>query len=208
MKTWIGKNVCPFLFYCFTGCDTTCAFFGRGKKSAWEAWKCFPDVTSAFVFMALHPHTKMGVDTEHFQALENFTVILYGKTSSLHHIDEARKEQFRQKGKTLERLPPTQDSLLQYTKRVEYQAGIWCTSEHSKQRAPTPEGWGWTLNEEKQSWVPVWNTLLLVSKACSELVKFSCNIQRGCGARCGCKKANWNCADLCSYNCEKALPYQ
>ena len=52
------------------------------------------DVTSAFVFMGLHPHTKVGIDTEHFQVLEHFTVILYDKTSSLHHIDEARKEQF------------------------------------------------------------------------------------------------------------------
>ena len=106
----------------------------------------------------------------------------------------------------MERLPPTQDALLQHTKRVAYQAGIWCTSEHSEQRAPTPEGWGWTLNEENQSWVPVWNTLRLASKACSELVKCSCKSQRGCGARCGCKKVNWNCTDVCSCNCEKALP--
>ena len=79
---------------------------------------------------------KVGIDTEHFQALEHFTVILYDKTSSLHHIDEARKEQFFQKGKTMERLPPTQDALLQHTKRVAYQAGVWCTSEHSEQRVP------------------------------------------------------------------------
>ena len=150
--------------------------------------------------MALHPHTKVGIDTEHFKALEHFTVILYDKTSSIHHIYEARKEQFCQKGKTMERLPPTQDALLQHTKRVAYQVGIWCTSEHSEQRAPTPEGWGWTLNEENQSWVPVWNTLPLASKACSELVKCSCKSQRGCGARCGCKIANWNCTDLCSCN--------
>ena len=64
-----------------------------------------------------YPHTKVGIDTEHFQALEHFTLILYDKTSSLHYIDEARKEQFCQKGKIMERLPPTQDALLQHTKR-------------------------------------------------------------------------------------------
>ena len=41
----------------------------------------------------------------------------------------------------MERLPPTQDALLQHTKRVAFQAGIWYTSEQIEQHAPTPEGW-------------------------------------------------------------------
>ena len=143
----LGRKKCLSLpvFHCFTCCDTTSAFFGKGKKSAWEAWKCFPDVTSAFEFMALHPYSQLGINIQHFQLLEHFTVILY-KTSSLHQID-ARKEQFCQKGKTMERLPPTQDALLQHVKRVAYQAGIRCTSEWSEQHAPMPEGWGWTLDK-------------------------------------------------------------
>ena len=47
----------------------------------------------------------------------------------------------------MERLPPTQDALLQHTKRAAYQAGIWCTSEQNQQHAPTPEDRGWTLDE-------------------------------------------------------------
>ena len=128
------------VFHSFTGCDTTSAFFGRGKKTAWEAWKCYQDVTRAFTFMALNPHTKVDVDAEHFQLLEHFTIVMYDKTSSLERVDEARKEFFCQKGKTMERLPPTQDALLQHVKRVAYQAGIWCTSEQSEQHTPPPEG--------------------------------------------------------------------
>ena len=74
--------------------------------------------------MALHPHTKVDVDAEYFQLLEHFTIVMYDKTSSLERVDEARKEFFCQKGKTMERLPPTQDALLQHMKRVAYQAGI------------------------------------------------------------------------------------
>ena len=33
------------VFHSFTGCDTISAFFGKGKKSAWEAWKSYPNVT-------------------------------------------------------------------------------------------------------------------------------------------------------------------
>ena len=41
------------LFHSFTGCNTTSAFYGRGKKSAWESWNCFDDITQAFAYMAL-----------------------------------------------------------------------------------------------------------------------------------------------------------
>ena len=39
------KSLALPVFHSFTGCDTTFAFYGRGKKSAWEAWNCFDDIT-------------------------------------------------------------------------------------------------------------------------------------------------------------------
>ena len=36
------KSMALPIFHCFTGCDTTSAFYGKGKKSAWEAWKSYP----------------------------------------------------------------------------------------------------------------------------------------------------------------------
>ena len=74
------KSLALPVFHSFTGCDTTSAFFGKGKKSAWEAWKCYHDVTPAFTFMALHPFTEVDADAQHFQLLEHFTVVLYDKT--------------------------------------------------------------------------------------------------------------------------------
>ena len=43
-------KVCAALhvFHAFTGCDTTSSFGGRGKKTAWNTWKVFPEVTAAF----------------------------------------------------------------------------------------------------------------------------------------------------------------
>ena len=35
-------------FHAFTGCDTICGFVGRGKKTCWEAWQKYPEVTAAF----------------------------------------------------------------------------------------------------------------------------------------------------------------
>ena len=55
----LGKNKSLALpvFHSFTGCDTTSGFFGKGKKSAWETWKCYPDVTEVFTHMAPSPWT-------------------------------------------------------------------------------------------------------------------------------------------------------
>ncbi len=70
------KSLALPVFHSFTGCDTTSTFFGRGKKSAWEAWNCnYDDVTRAFSYMALHPFTEVEVDTQHFQLLERYTII-------------------------------------------------------------------------------------------------------------------------------------
>ena len=33
------------VFHALTGCDTTSAFRGKGKKSAWQAWQAFEEVT-------------------------------------------------------------------------------------------------------------------------------------------------------------------
>ena len=42
------------VFHGFTGCDTTSTFFGRGKKSAWEASITFPFSVSASMMLATH----------------------------------------------------------------------------------------------------------------------------------------------------------
>ena len=194
-------NIALPIFHCFTGCDTTSGFFGKGKKSAWDAWKSYPEVTQAFLYVATHPHTTLTVEDQPFKLFERFCIVLYHKTSTLESINECRRELFCQNNKTMETIPPTQDALLQHCKRVMYQAGIWTTSDIDQQRTPSPEGWGWTLDGDK--WLPVWTTQPVVSKACSELVKCACKSDKGCGARCSCKKASWKCTELCNCKCIK-----
>ena len=172
------------------------SILGTAEKSAWEAWNSYPEVTQAFVYMSTHPHIPSTVESQTFQSLEHYTVVLYNKTSSLESVNEAWRELFCQKNGTVENIPPTQDTLLQYSKHVAYHAGIW-------KQTPSPEGHGWTFDRESQSWVPVWSTLPLSSIACSELVKCGCKSDKGCGARCSCRKAQWKCTELCSCKCKK-----
>ena len=77
-------------------------------KSAWEAWKAYPDVTEAFFFMASHPRLQITAEQcQHFQLLERFSVVLYHKTSELKFVNEAQRELFCQKNRTIENIPPT-----------------------------------------------------------------------------------------------------
>ncbi|KAG1688828.1 Hepatic leukemia factor [Nymphon striatum] len=46
------------IFHSFTGCDTVSSFYGRGKKTAWQAWKAYKEVTEAFVYTLLQIHLK------------------------------------------------------------------------------------------------------------------------------------------------------
>lgn len=46
-KLGLRKAVVLVLFHALTGCDTVEAFFGKGKKTFWDAWTAFPELTQA-----------------------------------------------------------------------------------------------------------------------------------------------------------------
>ena len=128
------------LFHSFTGCDTISAFFRRGKRLAWEAWNCFPEVSKAYVSIELNPFRRLEILSPNFSLLQIFIVILYSKSSNIELIDEARMELFLffRDNKSMEKIPPTADALLQYKKRGVYEASIWACSQHAQQQTPTP----------------------------------------------------------------------
>ncbi|KAG1704380.1 Zinc finger protein 91 [Nymphon striatum] len=80
------------IFHSFTGCDTVSSFYGRGKKTAWQAWKAYKEVTEAFVYIASNPFEMLDVTSRHFEQLERYCIILYDKTSSLTSMNDTRKE--------------------------------------------------------------------------------------------------------------------
>lgn len=43
------------MFHAFTGCDTVSSS-GRGKKTAWDTWMTFGDITRVFRALGAIPH--------------------------------------------------------------------------------------------------------------------------------------------------------
>lgn len=123
MARKLGPERCVALpmFHAFTWCDTVSSFGGRGKKTAWKAWDAYDAVTPAFCALASTPAQESIEDW--LELLERYVILLYDHTSTQGCVNQAQKELFTQKGRTMDGIPPTQAALLQHTKRAAYQAG-------------------------------------------------------------------------------------
>ena len=95
------------VFHGFTGCDTVSSFGGRGKKSAWKIWQVFSDVTKAFKCLLLMEEMSDFM----MSVLERFVVLLYDKTSDQVSVNDARKQLFTQKSRSMENIPTTLTSI-------------------------------------------------------------------------------------------------
>ena len=97
------------------------SFFNtRGKKTAWQTWKAFEEVTSTFLALSTGP---ADISDAQVAVLERFTILLYDRTSNKEDISEARQELFAKKGRAMDAIPPTQAALLQHIKRAVYRGG-------------------------------------------------------------------------------------
>ena len=191
----LGPKMCQAMpiFHALTGCDTVSSFFGKGKRSAWEAWKSYPAVTDAF--NNLYSATEhSGIDPSTVRVLERFIVVMYDRTSECTDLDAARKFLFTKKTKSLDSLPPTSAAFVQHLKRAVYQAVLcWSNSLKRNVESHDPSHWGWSKDGSR--WVPFWSTLPEVSECSRELIHCWC--KKGCTGRCKCVRANLVCTALC-----------
>lgn len=165
-------------------------FGGRGKRTAWETWKAYGEVTPAFCALASAPES---ID-DWIQPLERFVILLYDRTSGLSNVNEARKQLFTKKSRTLENIPPTKAALIQHTRRAAYQAGhCWHQMMIADPVLPSPNDWGWKMGSNE--WELFWTTQPEATKACRDLLRCSC--KKGCRGQCKCNKAALPCTALC-----------
>ena len=134
----------------------------------------YPSVTGAFMELAATP---INVSEECISHLERFVVLLYDRSSTKVHVNDARKQLFVQKGRVFDAIPPTKASLLAHTKRTAYQAGYcWSRMLAPSLLLPSPSQWGWIQKEGR--WQPFWTPPSEAIRSCRELL------------RCGCQKSN------------------
>ena len=172
-----SKSRCLAFFHALTGCDTTSFFAGQGKRTAWTTWENFPDVKHAFLEPArapsaissgslslierylilmydkTSPHSKVRVDID--KTVYWWLFHSYGLSLSLQlllfmlQVNDARKYLFTKKGRGLEGLPPTHETLKWHVMQATYQGGyMWGQATIPTPVLPDPTDWGWTLGKE------------------------------------------------------------
>ena len=97
------KSKCLTFFHAYTGCDNVSFFRGIGKKTTFDIWNVYPEVTG--VFMEILQTQEI---TQHNLAfMERYAVMLYDRTSKLESVNEARMHLFTQKHRQIENIPPS-----------------------------------------------------------------------------------------------------
>ena len=76
-------------WYTLIGCDTVSSFHRKGKKSAWETWKCYPEATE--VFLALSNPVDGVFSDNSISAIERFICLMYDKTNYISNVNDCRR---------------------------------------------------------------------------------------------------------------------
>ena len=188
------KSLALPAFHAPKSCDQVSSFYSKGKKTAWDTWNVYEDVTPAFATLSNNPNTE--AEHESLHLLEHFIVVMYDRTSSCVSANEARLDLFPTRSR-MDAIPPTSAALLQHVKRAAYMAGnCWDQALIASPNFPSPLEWGWQQSSSGQ-WEPVWTLLPEVSKVCELLLKCSCQPEKGCKGRCKCVKSHLPCTALC-----------
>lgn len=189
----IGPAMCRALpgFHSLTGCDSTSALSGIGKKKGFELLK----TSGEYQDTASQLGENLTLSERCQTSSEKLVCALYTKDARP-TADGTRYFLFCQKQKQNENLPPTSNSLRHHIQRANFQAFVWKKCLSPFQNLPSPCGHGWQL---------VSGVLqpLLMSKepaptAILELISCKCKAS-GCKRSdlCQCKANSLVCTEAC-----------
>jgi len=133
----------------------------------WEAWKSFNDVTQAFVYIAFHLFAAVSIDSQQFQLLEHFTVIVYDKISELQLVNELRQELFCRKEKTMKFQLNIPCYSTQNVQLIKLECGAYLSSMSSIHLL-------WDGHLKKIFGFQCGALMPIAAEVCSELIKCSC----------------------------------
>ena len=182
--------------YCMSGSDTTSAFHGRGKKTAFKLMVNHANDLQAMDSIGTGPLSR-----SQKEACVRFVGLLYGQ-KDCSSLDELRTKKAGLA--TLpKKLPPTEDSLYLHAERCAYQLMVWLNAPNKDSVLPDPTLFGY-YRDDTNTLKPV---LMRKSPAAPELLNdFVCNCKEfQCNMNtCNCATNEQPCTSAC--NCEARIP--
>ena len=131
----LGTSVCCWALigiHTFSGCDSTRAFYGKGKRKTFSVACEKDEYLKAF-----------NLEQSTFALLCQYVGHLYDQPAA-ENVSEARYKAFCMASSALPEwsIPPTSDALHQHCKRANYQAAIMRSCLKRNISAPSPAGYG------------------------------------------------------------------
>ena len=199
------KNCKDYLLFlhAFTGCDTTSAFYGKGKIKFAKILCSRNDIQAAArIFQSKKNLQRM--KSRLYNAGLKCVLTLYGAPENIDCLNEWRYLQYLQKAQkktkiNLARLPPTHSAAREHIKRVYYQVQAW-----QGRILSVPSRFGW-WKQEPDVLVPVGTTLPATTEFVLENIFCYCKPGGNCGKICRCLNKNLKCSKLCDCRCSKNL---
>ncbi|XP_056290830.1 uncharacterized protein LOC130206756 isoform X2 [Pseudoliparis swirei] len=188
----LGTSVCSALIgiHTFSGCDSTSAFYGKGKMTFSVACEK-GEYLKAFKSLGTH----FNLEQSTFALLCQYVCHLYDQPAA-DNVNEARYKAFCMASSALPEIciPPTTDALQQHCKRANYQAAIMRSCRKQKISAPSPAGYGWQI--EDGTLHITWMTRNPAPDSVLHVIHCGCKGACETG-RCSCFSAGLCCTDLC-----------
>lgn len=187
--------------HAFSGCDSTSAFFGKGKITF---CKLMERRTYLAQIAAIFNDPSASQDAV-AEAGERFILALYGAPKDATSINNHRyllylRSLQKNKVSNLAKLPPTAAAAREHSFRVYQQVQEWRGNEMPA------EGLGWKLDNGRL--VPIRTSLPPAPDSVLKMI--SCNCTKGCGPACGCRKSGLRCTMICGnchgQSCFNAIP--
>ncbi|KYN50416.1 hypothetical protein ALC57_00053 [Trachymyrmex cornetzi] len=187
--------------HALTGCDTTSSFFGIGKRTAFLALKTMDKETLQKLSNLHLLPIKQTVEIVSTYLAAMYDPKIKSKAAR-NCVNSLRYSIAKEKNAPINKLPPSQASLVQHILRSSWQLNEWSQATSAKIQS---------LNPTNYRWLEINGTLcpnyFEGDTAIEYLEKFFCN----CGGKtpctrnsCSCKQLNINCCDvcMCAENCQ------
>ena len=174
--------------HAISGCDTTSAMFGQGKKKVFKKLSSNQAVQSD-----INKFYENNIDKEELiSAGIKIIQYIYGSIDkSLASVRYKKYNQMLAKGRIApERLPPTNGAATQHLLRVYLQIQDWLNLS-SMSLNPIEYGW----HQSENTYQPVTNLEDIAPPEILNVIACKCN--GDCTTRCGCKKGGLKCLEAC-----------
>ena len=152
---------------CYNRIQSGFIFCSKRQKTCWKTWGENDELTTALQLVSFCPSKDDIANIIHL--IERFFVLLYHSTSPSSSANKSTKELFSKKGRLLDGIPPTTDTLQLHIYRAIYQASYcWAQSLCKIPSLADPCEWGWKM--EDKHYKIVWTSIPEASKMCNELI--------------------------------------